>query len=184
MSTNEGSYTDDLNREATKVFAEGRALFEAQILGNAAALRSVEFDFGIVPYPKYNEQQANYRTTAWDAYNLFCIPRTADLDYVGAVTEHLAARAYQYVLPAFYDKALLSKYARDEDSAEMIALIRESSTYNFGEVNSTNIGSPGHIFRDLIGSRSNNIASKTAGSIKAFTKQLTKFLENTYINAD
>ncbi len=183
LTTEEGSYVGDV-RDASKVFSEGRALFLADILGNAAMMRDVDFDFGIIPYPKYTEEQEAYHTTAWDAYNLFSVPRTAELDFVGVVTENMAARSFEEVLPAFYDKALLSKYARDEDSAEMITLIRSGATYNFGVVNSPHIGSPGHIWRDLVGSKSDNIASKTGKNAKAMVKSLEKFLEKTYINAD
>lgn len=182
LSGTEGDYTDDLNREATKIFAEGRALFEAQLLGSSAALRNVEIEFGILPYPKYNEDQSTYMTTAWDAYNLFCLPLTADLDFVGTVTEYMAACSYEIVLPAFYDKALISKYARDTESADMIAIIRESATYNFGQVNSIHCSSCGHIYRDLVSANDPNISSKIAGSAKAMQKSLEKFIESSYIN--
>lgn len=182
LSTNEGSYTDDLNREATKVFSEGRALFEAQLLGNSAALRNVEIEFGILPYPKYNEEQTDYMTTAWDAYNLFCLPLTADLDFVGKITEYMAACSFEIVLPAFYDKALISKYTRDTESADMIAIIRESATYNFGQVNSIHCSSCGHIYRDLVSAKNPNIASKVASSMKPMTKSLERFIEKSYIN--
>ena len=183
LSTDEGSYVGD-TRDASKVFSEGRALFLADILGNAAMMRDVDFDFGIIPYPKYTEDQEAYHTTAWDAYNLFSVPRTAELDFVGVVTENMAARSFETVLPAFYDKALLSKYARDEDSAEMITVIRAGATYNFGVVNSPHIGSPGHIWRDLVTSDSDNIGSKTGKNEKAMVKSLEKFLQKTYIDAD
>ncbi|MGN1347184.1 MAG: hypothetical protein ACI4V1_10395 [Eubacteriales bacterium] len=181
LAAAEGSYTDDLNREATKIFSEGRALLEAQLLGNAAALRNVEIEFGILPYPKYNEEQADYMTTAWDAYNLFCLPVTADLDFAGVVTECLAARSYQLVLPAFYDTALMSKYTRDTESADMISIIRESATYNFGQVNSIHCGSCGHIYRDLVSAENPNISSKIASSVNAMQKSLEKFIEDSYI---
>ncbi|MBO7404143.1 MAG: hypothetical protein J6V24_04205 [Clostridia bacterium] len=180
LTTEEGSMIGD-DRDAAKVFKEARALMLADILGNAAALRELDFDFGIIPYPKYTEEQADYHTTAWDAYNLYSVPRTADLDFAGTVTENLAARSFQFVLPAFYDKALLSKYARDEDSAEMIGLIRGGATYNFGVVNSPHIGSPGHIWRDLVGSKSDNIASKTGKNEKSVVKLLEKFIQKTYL---
>ncbi len=182
LSGTEGDYTDDLNREATKIFSEGRALFEAQLLGNSAALRNVEIEFGILPYPKYTAEQENYMTTAWDAYNLFCLPLTADLSFVGKITEYMAAYSFDIVLPAFYDKALISKYARDTESADMIAIIRESATYNFGQVNSIHCSSCGHIYRDLVSAKNPNIASKVAGSMKAMTKSLEKFIEKSYID--
>ena len=79
---------------------------------------------------------------------------------------------------------VLSKYARDEDSAEMIGLIRAGATYNFGAVNSTHIGSPGHIWCGLVSSKSDNIASKTGKNAKAMVKALEKFLDMTYLNGD
>ena len=178
----ETDYTDDLNRDVTKLFAEGRALFEPQLLGNSAALRNVEIDFGILPYPKYTEEQSNYMTTAWDAYNLFCIPLTADLDFVGKITEYMAAYSFDIVLPAFYDKALISKYARDTESADMIGIIRESATYNFGQVNSIHCSHCGHIFRELVSAKDPNISSKIAKSIKPMTKSLERFIEKSYID--
>ena len=150
---------------------------------------NLEFPYDIVregkwTFDKMKEYAATYHTTAWDAYNLFCVPRTAPLDFVGVVTENMAARSYEEVLPAFYEKALRSKYARDKDSAEMISIIRAGATYNFGVVNSPHIGRPGHIWRDLISDRSNNIVSKTGSNARAMEKSLDNFLTNTYINAN
>ena len=182
LAPSETSYTDDLNRDVTKLFSEGRTLFEAQLLGNSAALRNVEIDFGILPYPKYTEEQTDYMTTSWDAYNLFCLPLTADLACAGKITEYMAAYSFDIVLPAFYDKALISKYARDTESADMIAIIRESATYNFGQVNSIHCSHCGHIFRELVSAKDPNIASKIAKSIKPMTKSLERFIEKSYIN--
>lgn len=176
----EGSYTDDLNRDATKIFIDSRALFEPNLLGNAASMRGIEINFGIIPYPKYDEAQENYRTTSWDAYNLFLVPTTADLNFTGVVTEYMAAQSYKLVLPAFYEKALLSKYARDNDSADMIQLIRESASYDFGEVNSTHCGNIGHVYRDLVTAKNPNIASTIKSKSKVMKKALEKFLQSSY----
>jgi len=51
-------------------------------------------------------------------------------------------------------------------------------------VNSPHIGSPGHIWRDLVGSKSNNIASKTGKNAKAMVKSLEKFLDKTYLGGE
>lgn len=180
ISNVEGSYTDDLNREATKIFIDSRALFEPNLLGNAASMRGVDVNFGIIPYPKYDESQEEYRTTSWDGYNLFLVPTTADLGFTGVVTEYMAAQSYKLVLPAFYEKALLTKYARDNDSADMIELIRDSASYNFGEVNSVHCGNIGHVYRELVSARDSNISSKIKSKSKIFQKSLEKFLQSSY----
>lgn len=181
-STNEGAYNNDLGRESTRVFVENRALFQANLLGNAAALREMEADFGIIPYPKYNDAQKDYHTTTWDAYNLFCVPVTADLSYTGVVTENLAAQSFRYIFPAFYETALRTKYARDNESADMIELIRNSATFNFGLLNSIHCGSIGHIFRNNIGSSNPNIASTFQKQVKAMTKALERFVNEAYFS--
>lgn len=170
------------NEVTAGMFKNGNALIMADMLGNAAILRDSDVEFGILPYPKYTEEQENYHTTSWDAYTLFCIPVTSDPAVVGIVTENLAAQSHKTVIPAFYDVALKSKYARDTESAAMIDLIREGATYNFGTVNSIHCASCGHIFRSLVQGSNPNIASYIASNSKAMTNTLDKFVEKSYLD--
>ncbi len=163
------------------MFKNGRALIMADMLGNAAMMRDSDVEFGIIPYPKYTEEQKDYHTTSWDAYTLFCIPVTSEPSVVGVVAENLAAYSYKTVIPAFYETALKSKYARDTESAAMIDIIREGATYNFGTVNSIQCLSCGHIFRSLIQDSNPNIASYIASNVKAMSKVLDSFVEKSYL---
>ena len=49
-----------LIKDDKTLFTSGHSLFYAEVLGNAKVLRSMDTDFGIIPFPKYDEAQENY----------------------------------------------------------------------------------------------------------------------------
>ena len=162
----------------SKMFEKGNVLIMPEFLGNASLLRDSEVEFGIIPYPKWDEDQDKYYTTSWDAYNLFCIPATVfDNDFVGTVVENLAAGSRKVVVPAFYEVALKSKYARDVDSAEMIDIIRDGAVYNFGTVVSPASSNCGHVWRSLVENKNSNIASYISSNKKSYETAFAKYLD-------
>ena len=58
------------------------------------------------------------------------------------ITEALASESYKNVIPVFYDVALKTKSARDEESSAMIDLIRDTLTFDFGYINSGALTAP------------------------------------------
>ncbi|MCL2516966.1 MAG: hypothetical protein FWF15_00250 [Oscillospiraceae bacterium] len=95
--------------------------------------RALEEDYGIIPYPKWDEIQDRYKTMSDGGMSLFAIPITAsNLEMIGAVTEVLNAESWKYLMPAYYDIALKVKSVRDEQSIEMIELIMDGRVYDFG----------------------------------------------------
>ena len=159
------------------IFQEERALILAEYLGNSALMRSYEFDFGILPFPKLDEIQERYRTKSQDGYSMFCTPVTAgNPEKVGAVIEALAAESRKSVVPAFYDVALKTKYARDEESSDMIDIIRDGIGFNFGILYVVPLGSPHLEWRFLVTNRQNNIVSSVEKKINGWNKSLEKVL--------
>ena len=63
---------------------------------------------------------------------MLCIPVTTDPDFTGYVTEEIAFESYKTVIPAYYYTVLSVKYARDEDSVEMLDIIFESRVCDLG----------------------------------------------------
>ena len=159
------------------IFQEQRALILAEYLGNSAQMRSYEFDFGILPFPKLDEQQIKYRTKSQDGYTMFCTPVTVtNTEKVGAVIEALAAESRRSVVPAFYDVALKTKYARDEESSEMIDIIRDGIGFNFGILYVVPLGSPHLEWRFLVTDKKNTIVSSVEKKISGWNKNLEKVL--------
>ena len=113
------------------MFAEGRLLFQLDGVGASASLRSVEIPFGIIPLPKYDEQQKNYVNNSLTS--LLCVPiDVADPEKTGIVMELLGYKYDLYVKPAYYDIYLKVKALRDDDSAEMLDIIFDNLVYDFG----------------------------------------------------
>lgn len=111
---------------------EGRSFFtELDIGGLYSYLREIEFNFGILPLPKYDETQADYQTFC--GAGLIGVPQNlTNPERTGAVAEALAYYSYKMLRPAFFDVVLENKAVRDEDSYEMITLMHENKTFDFG----------------------------------------------------
>ena len=115
------------------IFGENRALFcDANII-DVEYLRNMTDDFGIIPYPKYDEEQERYYTTVDAGTNLYFVPVTAsDPERTSIILEALAAEGYREVIPAYYEVALQTKYTRDDLSVQMLDLIKESRVFDIG----------------------------------------------------
>ncbi|MBQ8509288.1 MAG: hypothetical protein IJ493_05200 [Clostridia bacterium] len=118
--------------ELTQTFLEGRALFYAGEFASTEKFREVEFDFGVIPFPKYDEEQEEYLTAARNTYTGFSIPVTADKEMVAAVLEAMGSESWRTVSPAYYEQALKVKYSRDDVSSQMYDLIRSGIVFDYG----------------------------------------------------
>lgn len=156
------------------IFTSDRALFMTGYLGNAKLLRNMDTDFGIIPYPMFDDNQDGYRTTSHNSVSMVCFPVTLrDNEMSGIITEALCAESYRSVIPDYYDLVLKTKGTRDEKSAEMMDLIRDGLTFDFGWVHSPSMGSIGIILDDVvIGDK--DLSSYWAGKEKSVESGLKK----------
>ncbi len=177
------SETPEDSHPADKIFSEGRALFYPEKLEKAKKFRGMETDFGIIPYPKWNEEQEAYLTHAQDGYSIGVIPVDApNIEMCGAVIDVLSALSSEKVIPAYYDMALKDKYARDDASGEMLDIIREGFTCNFGYFYGQPLGCA-NFLRLLIGQNNSNFVSFYAINSKSYERKLNKLIE-AYSEAD
>ena len=113
-------------------FMGNRLLFLGLMLGNIKSFREMEVDFGILPFPKLNEEQDFYRTTILRKYTVTAIPKSSGApEYAAAVMESMACDGCNYIIPTYYEIALTGKYFRDEDSREMLDIIKDSLYLEF-----------------------------------------------------
>ena len=131
---------DDGANSWHNIFTSGRSLFYLEFLGSARGLRAMEQNFGIVPFPKFNEAQPDYVAFVSSWASALAIPITnSDLDRTGIILENIAAESYRTVRPAYYDILLHGIVIRDEESGEMLDLIFERRTYEIGAVFGFNV---------------------------------------------
>lgn len=115
-------------------FSEGRLFFLHGGLGST--FRSMEDDYGYIPYPKLDERQETYCARVQNTSGLTYIPVTNIRDDVtSAVLEYMAMYSYNTVVPAYFDVTLTVKGTRDTESEEMIPLIRDACSFNDEAVN-------------------------------------------------
>jgi len=123
----------DVWLQANAYFQEDRFLIRSSIfLPIVESLRSMETDFGIIPFPKFDEQQENYYSTATQWGYAVAFPKTADPEFAGFITEALARESVTTLTPAFYDVSLRTKYARDDESEDMLDIIFGNKIYDIG----------------------------------------------------
>jgi len=114
------------------MFAADRALFMTCELKSAMEERSMESTFGLVPMPKLNEAQEEYRS--YVAYNtaFFVMPSTQkDTSRAGTILDALNYESYVQTLPVYYDVTLSQKGLRNEESIEMLKIIRDNRGADF-----------------------------------------------------
>ena len=122
-----------------KAFIEERALFADMNMVNVRAMREMDADFGVIPWPKWQESD-EYMTNVDGGTNVFVIPITMkDPEMLSTVLEALAAVGYDKVIPAFYEVTLKGKGSRDSESEAMLDIVRDSRILDLG-YNNTSLG--------------------------------------------
>ncbi|MBQ4194304.1 MAG: hypothetical protein II650_08600 [Clostridia bacterium] len=155
-------------------FEPGNAIFADGVFDVATStLRDVEFEYGIIPYPKWDSAQASYYTSVDGGHEGLAVPRSiTDPEFIGTMFEVLCAESWKKTVPAYYDTALKYKGARDYDSIAMIDMIMESRIFDFGYV----YGGWGPVFwiQYLLETPSKDIASYYQKNHKVFDKYMEK----------
>ncbi len=122
------------------IFRDGRALFVDYEMNGVMSFRDLEFDYAIIPTPKYSENQDTYYTTCntWLSPGVGIPITNAELDKTGLIMEVMAYCSDEYVAPAVYETTLDGKVARDDESSQMLDIIYENAyfdlvtAFNFG----------------------------------------------------
>ncbi len=164
------------NEKVIALFTDDRCFLQTYYLGFGAQLRNMDSDYGIIPYPKYDENQASYQTYAYDWYTLFAIPiDVRDNEFTSLITEAMARLSNSIVIPAYVETVLKEKFARDEDTKLMIDIIRSGLTFDFGVVFSAQLERSGWLTRDCV-YFGYNYASMLQSKSEVYQKALDKLL--------
>jgi hypothetical protein len=114
------------------LFASGGSLFMQRGTRTLMTLGAMEDDYGIVPFPKWDEEQENY-FVAPDGGNIALpLACSADLERVCVIKEALAVESLNIYYPVYYESSLKNRYLRDEDSLRMLAIITDSVMWDLG----------------------------------------------------
>ena len=116
------------------MFANDQVMFYTRYLCIIKKYREMETDFGVLPYPKYDESQDSYYSTiAPYGCSFICVPKVvSDVEMSGIILEALAYESVSTVTPAYYDITLEGKMIRDDESSEMLDIILGNRVFDLG----------------------------------------------------
>lgn len=159
-----------------KPFIDERVMFMSNCLIAVEGMRNMTDDYGIVPFPKYDESQDSYHTQIATSTSAIYLPVTSpDAERTGTVLEALGFYSWRDVVPTYYEMALGVKYARDTEVKQMIDLIRSSATTNIDFAYGALFGT-----YDIINAawEKKELASWYARTEKSVSKSLEKYLNS------
>lgn len=173
---------DDFNAENggyQYIFACGRAMFTNVELKATQQLRDMRDTFGVLPYPKLDEAQEEYTIPVSPYY--FTIPSTcSNISDTAAIAEFLTRSSFESVLPVYNQTVVEQKGLRNEESIEMLNIIRKSRTVDIAEQYNLD-GS----FRSQLGSnlfagdpKLASLLAQHMPAIEAQIEKLTGYLES------
>ena len=117
----DGTYLGQhLSATSRDIFINGNSLFYfGALCYSPMYMRDMKDDFGILPMPKYNEEQDGYRTALSGASLLMGIPVIAsdtELEYISIITEAMAKKSNDVLRHAVYDTVMEGQIIREDDN--------------------------------------------------------------------
>ena len=115
------------------IFKNSRALMITGELKAADVFKDMETTFGIVPMPKFDENQKDYFCQLHFGTPVLVIPNTnTNVDFTGAVLDAMAYVSAKDVTPVLFDVSVSQKRLRNDESIEMLELIKNSGSFDVG----------------------------------------------------
>lgn len=121
-------------------FVSGQALFcqnrvyMADAI-NKCGLNAVTWKYGIVPTPKYDEDQDEYITVMGNPFTLYGIGNgSSNYSRATAVLECWASEAYRRTTPAIFEVNMKLRYAKDNIDSQMFDILRATCRYDLGRI--------------------------------------------------
>lgn len=161
-----------------KLFMEDKLLFMGHLTHQADVLRDMKSEYNILPWPKYDDNQAEYQTVSHNNYSTFCVPISVgeeELEMVGAVTEYMAQKSYTEVTPVYKEVVLKYKYSTDDNNREMLDIVFDSIIFDFGITYSYVISDVGFLYRNIY-KNSESISNLYYGNVDAYNIALVDII--------
>ncbi|MBQ7836859.1 MAG: hypothetical protein IJ389_06345 [Clostridia bacterium] len=137
-----GIYNSDLNEaddmSDIDMFLNERSLFIVLTVGELNELRKTEFEFGVVPMPKYSSDQKDYVSyiSGKEVWAMGIPASGRNFLRTGIVLENLAAETWREdgVRDTYVNGALEFRYVNDDKSRANLKIVLESGRFDLCEV--------------------------------------------------
>jgi len=125
-----GSDFSNVYTYARALFAQDKFLFHLGLPLILDEFRNMESDFGLLPCPKLDKNQARYYHIVDGEAVMLSVPITSNAERAGTVLEAMAAESMYIVTPAYNEVLLKRKYVRDNESEFILDIVNETRTYD------------------------------------------------------
>ena len=158
-------------------FLNNRAVFLTAEVKTAMRLRDMESSFGIVPFPKLDETQDRYYTAIMNDMLVMTIPTASkNAEDTACVMDAFYYEGMRSVVPVYFDVTVSMKGLRDEDSVEMLGIIRDGRLVDISTMYGWNSTVREQIRRAIFAGNS-EAASNLAKNKKVVENQVKKYVE-------
>ena len=115
------------------LFMQDLYLFHYTGDGQVKSYADMESEFGIIPFPKYDSNQKEFKTMYQYNCNLFALPSVIeDVDRTGRIVEDMCFYSELITVPTWFDTLLARRYTRDEESRKYLYVLRDNCVYDVG----------------------------------------------------
>ena len=132
-SFEEIGYVEENRNVSRSQFENSLGLFYPVGIGRIPSLRAMDADFGVIPFPKADENQSRYYSRVANPWPKVVPVNAQSPERTSIILEALAAESKNTAVPALKEICLKTKFARDEESAEMLDLIFDTVFMDLGD---------------------------------------------------
>ncbi len=125
---------------SAQAFAAGRVMFAFdRVYIASGTLKDVsDFKYGMLPIPKYDSEQTDYKTCMAFPFTLYSVSvKAKDADAAAATLECLASEGYRRVTPALFEQSMKVRYSDDADDSLMYDIIRRTVAIDLSRIFTT-----------------------------------------------
>ena len=169
---------DDRLKDAEQIFVEGRAVTMGHALSFIDNLHKLDFEFGAIPNPKFNEEQdAYYSVPNIGNGSLMSVPATVyDIDKAGFGLQAISEESVDTSYYTYIEQRCKLQDAYDEDMAKCLGIIFDGIVYDVALI--SDFGGIGTVFRsEMVRAGTNNYASQFKKLERKANNELSKLKE-------
>ncbi len=105
-------------------FSETRVLYEK--------VRTSDVVYGVMPFPKFDELQEDYRSSGYDIYWGIPVPAAERAEMIATLAVAMSCYNYNNVVPKVWELVLGSKLSDSPDDTDMFEIIRDVQYVDLG----------------------------------------------------
>jgi hypothetical protein len=174
----------DVLAKLRQTFANGNILFmDVRTYEISTLIQEGMMDYGVLPWPKWDETVDTYHSWADAGTNIMGIPKGTNgrtderYEFIGIMLEALCAEGSRSVMPVYYEQILKLKYSQDPQSHEIMDLIKAGRVYDMAAYWRSPVGTVGESLVDFSGHNFTTFWNTNRNAAESHAKTLNDFFE-------